>query len=299
MRVTRMPHGERFELFAMLRRMPAPWALLFLGCMLLVVFEMDRGTGSAPVQHLYYLPIIFAAARFGAGGGGTSALLAIGLYHLANPRLQTFRYGESDLVQIVLFIAVGLVTARLATDAQRLHQLAMTDDLTGLHNLRSFERELARLLRAARETRVPLALLALDVDRLKSLNDRYGHMTGADAVRTVGLLIADWLPPDAAACRYGGDEFIIAVPRCSRTEAIRIADELRQIVSRTAVVLDGVGFPSGTLSVSVGLACSEVGAEDGPGTAWRDAIPGEHLFRMADAELYRAKTSGRNMTCAA
>ena len=74
---------------------------------LLLVFALDRATGATPVQHLYYLPIIFAGLRFGMPGGFVSAVSAIVLYHVANPHLLTFRYEESDLVQIVLFLAVG------------------------------------------------------------------------------------------------------------------------------------------------------------------------------------------------
>jgi hypothetical protein len=75
-----------------------------------MVFGLDRATGSTPVQHLYYLPIIVAGIGFGMPGGIVSALSAIVLYHAANPHLLTFRYGESDLVHIVLFLVVGAVT---------------------------------------------------------------------------------------------------------------------------------------------------------------------------------------------
>ena len=166
----------------------------------------------APVQHLYYLPIIVASVRLGRRAGLAAALASVVLYHLANPSLVTFRYEESDLVQIALFIAVGLITAKLAGDARRLHALAMTDDLTGLHNLRSFEAQLITMLRGVRAAQAPLSLLVLDVDRLKSLNDRYGHLTGAEAVRTVGHILASRLPRDAVACRYGGDEFVVGIP---------------------------------------------------------------------------------------
>src|SRR6266542_2391877 len=174
---------------------------------LLLVFELDRATGSSPVQHLYYLPIIFASLRFEMRGGLSAALAAILLYHLANPHLFTFRYEQSDLVQIVLFVAVGVITAKLEHDARRLHALAMTDDLTGLHNLRSFEPRLDAIMRASSTAGTPVSLLVLDVDRLKALNDTYGHLAGAEAVRTVGHIIAASLPPPAVGCRYGGDEF--------------------------------------------------------------------------------------------
>jgi len=152
------------------------------GVALLLVFGLDRATGVAPVQHLYYVPIMLAGFRFKMRGGVLAALASILLYHLANPHLLTFRYGEQDLVQIALFVTVGIVTAKLALDADRLRQLASTDDLTGLHNLRSFEVHLAAIVRASRRERAPMALLVLDVDRLKSLNDKYGHLTGAEAV---------------------------------------------------------------------------------------------------------------------
>jgi predicted signal transduction protein with EAL and GGDEF domain len=156
---------------------------------LLLVFDLDRRTGSVPVQHLYYLPIMLAGVGFGMLSGRITAVSAIVLYHVANPHLLTLRYGESDVVQIALFLAVALTTARLRLDAIGLHRLTSTDDLTGLHNLRSFEGHLAALVRSSRETRTSLGLLVLDVDRLKALNDRYGHLAGAEAVRAVGHII--------------------------------------------------------------------------------------------------------------
>jgi len=116
------------------------WTAALAIAALLAIFLFDRATDAAPVQHLYYLPIILAAFRFRMRGGIVTALSAILLYHLANPHLLTFKYGESDLLEIILFLAVGIVTAKLTINAQRMRQLAMTDDLTGLHNLRSFER---------------------------------------------------------------------------------------------------------------------------------------------------------------
>jgi diguanylate cyclase (GGDEF)-like protein len=176
----------------------------------------------------------------------------------------------------------------------------MTDDLTGLHNLRSFEARLEAMVRTCGESRAPLALLVLDVDRLKDLNDRYGHLTGAEAVRTVGHVIAKRLPPEAVACRYGGDEFVVAVPQCPLAQVQRVADDLRRAVHECAPVLSGQAFAAGTLSISVGVA----GASFARGTALRvvpsrDVEAGEWLFRAADAALYRAKASGRNQVCVA
>jgi len=246
------------------------------------------------------VPIIVAGFRFGMRGGVIAAVSAIVLYHVANPHLLTFRYEESDLVQIALFLAVGMVTAKLTLDGRRLRRLASTDDLTGLHNLRSFETRLVTMVRASRETQAPLALLVLDVDRLKSLNDQYGHLTGAEAVRTVGRIIGERLPPDAVACRYGGDEFVIAILRCPPLLVHRVADDLCRAVHDSAPVLSGRQFAAGTLSISVGACCASPDREATSG-AWssRDVEAGEALFGAADAALYRAKASGRNRVCVA
>ena len=265
---------------------------------LLVVFALDRATSAAPVQHLYYVPIIIAGVRFRMRGGVVAALAAIVFYHAANPHLLTFRYGESDLVQIALFLLVGMTTAKLTHDAQRLRQLALTDDLTGLHNLRSFEAHLAEMVKASRTVHSPLALLVLDVDRLKSLNDGFGHLAGAEAVRTVGRAIGRRIPVDAVACRYGGDEFVIAIPRCTSVLAHEIADDLCRAVHDLAPTLAGHWFPPGALSISVGVASATLDPERSARTpSTRDVETGEALFRAADAALYRAKAGGRNQVC--
>jgi diguanylate cyclase (GGDEF)-like protein len=271
------------------------WTTLLVGGTLLLVFGLDRATGAAPVQHLYYVPIILAGVRLRMRGGVMAALASILLYHLANPHLLTFRYGEQDVVQIAVFLAVGTVTAKLTDDGNRHRQLALTDDLTGLHNLRSFEAHLAAMVRASRRERAPIALLVVDVDRLKSLNDRYGHLTGAEAVRTVGRIIGQRLPPGAVACRYGGDEFAIAIPQCTSLQGHRVADELCQAVHDSAPVLAGRPFAAGTLSISVGGTSAFV--DDSAPTqaiSTRDIDVGEELFQAADDALYRAKGSGRN-----
>jgi diguanylate cyclase (GGDEF)-like protein len=277
-------------------RLPARWALAVATAGLLLIFDLDRTTGSAPVQHLYYLPILFAGVRFGMRGGLGAALAAIVSYHLANPPLLTFRYEESDLVQVGLFIAVGAIASKLTRDARRFRLLAMTDDLTGLHNLRSFEARLTAMVRGCRQAKIPLALLVLDVDRLKSLNDRFGHLVGAEAVRAVGHIIAAHVPPDAVACRYGGDEFVVAIPRSTRARAEEIAGDLRRAVNATAPILAGVAFQAGSLSISVGVASRSF---DGGASLAGDEEAGEALFREADRALYRAKEAGRNQVSSA
>jgi len=276
-------------LFAAVSALPAAWAAAWIVAGLVIVFVLDANTGVAPVQHLYYLPIILAAARFGWRGGVGGSFVVVVLYHLANPRLFA-RHEEADMLQIAMFALVGPVVAKVGEDARRLRALATTDDLTGLHNLRSFEQQLTATMAAARGTGREVVLFVIDVDRLKSLNDRHGHLAGADAVRCVGRLIGETVPVEATACRYGGDEFAVVWPGGTLAAAQRLADALRTAVQSAAPVLAGQAFPAGTLSISVGVAGRARAAGDTD-----DARAGEALFRDADAALYAAKDRGRNV----
>jgi diguanylate cyclase (GGDEF)-like protein len=287
---------------------PVRWAACLIAASLAAIAALDYLTATAPVQHLYYLPIIYAAVRFRRAGGILVALTAVLLYHLNNPHLLSLRYGEADVIQILLFFAVGLVTAKIASDAERLHYLAGTDDLTSLRNLRSFEVQLARMFAEARSTPATLALLVLDLDRLKVLNDAHGHFAGAEAVRAVGHTIARLQPQGAVACRYGGDEFVLALPQANEQEALRFAETLRRAVELLSPVLAGKQFPAGTLSVSIGISCNDfLPALSTSRRSLRhrkratretdeDAVA-EKLFQMADRALYEAKNSGRNRIC--
>ena len=134
---------------------------------------------------------------------------------------------------------------------------------------------------------------------MKSLNDAHGHLAGAEAVRTVGHIIRSRLPPASFACRYGGDEFVIALPGHSASSAGGTACVILELTS-TSPVLDRHEFPPGTLSVSVGVACLDGRTGGGPGaTEPDDDGAGEALFRAADAALYEAKRGGGGRVCVA
>lgn len=279
-------------------RLNRAWVAAIVSAALWLIFELDRRTGSAPVQHLYYLPIVLASLRMGPATGVFVSLIAIALYHIANLAHFTMGYTDTDVVQTALFVFVGIVTTKLAADGRRLRALAATDDLTGLHNLRSFEARLAVMVRAARRPATPMAMLVLDVDCLKALNDAHGHRAGAEAVRLVGRTLAMWLPADAVACRYGGDEFAIAIASCPEARARAIAEQLRRSVYALEPVLAGVRFPIRTLSISVGIACLDDVDAWLPASSDGDARTGETLFAAADEALYIAKRRGRNRVSA-
>lgn len=282
---------------AVLRASPAEprkrWLAGLILAALGAVFALDRFTAGAPVQHLYYVPIVLAGWAFGFPGGIISAATAIALYHLANFASLRAGYQESDIVQIVLFLAIGLAAAKMANDAKTLRRLATTDDLTGLHSLRSFELKLVAAAAQCQKDHKPLSLLSLDLDRLKELNDRYGHMAGAEAVRAAGGVLAARLPPDAVACRYGGDEFAVAIPGVSAQQARQIGQDLIDAIGSAEPFLIGRRWPAGTLSASAGVACMyPLGA-----SAAEHSAECVTLFTEADEALYQAKKAGRNRVC--
>ena len=227
------------------------------------------------------------------------AAMAAGAW-LLSLAVERARGGAPDWFQIALFFAAGVIAGRMTVDADRLRRIASTDDLTGLHNLRSFESRLARMVRTAHEDRTPLSMLVVDVDRLKALNDQHGHLAGAEAVREVGHIIATRLPAEAVACRYGGDEFAIVIPQCTSFTVRRIADDLRHAVHAAAPTLAGRAFARGALSISVGAASVSFDCDPLSRTPAReDCDTAEWLFRAADSALYHAKSQGRNQVSVA
>ena len=235
------------------------------------------------ISHLYYLPILLAATQLGRPAAIAVATAAVVLTHLGDADLARFRYGEADVMELVLFLTVALVASGWSRTERELRRLASTDDLTGLHNLRSFEAIARDLIERERRARGAVAVLCLDADRLKQLNDTYGHLTGADAVRHIGKVIAEVLPEGASACRYGGDEFAIVVGGRLALHAAELAARIESAVAAAAPVLDTRSFPAGTLSVSVGWALADLRADSAAPAIFA------HSFRQADQAMYANK----------
>src|SRR6266403_6399781 len=112
---------------------PASVGVAIIVLLLLVIAWLDYATSTAPVQHLYYVPIVLAAIIFDYWGGLACALAAVVFYHLANQHLRALNYGESDYLQVSLFLIVGVVTARLARYRLAVQMLAGAAGLLGFH----------------------------------------------------------------------------------------------------------------------------------------------------------------------
>jgi len=163
----------------------------------------------------------------------------------------------------------------------QLEVLSLEDDLTGIANRRLFERRLADEWNRARRYGQQLALILVDLDHFKDLNDRRGHPAGDECLRRVGSFLAETIRRSGeVVARYGGEEFAILLPATDPEAAIRVAQALREGIERLAI-------PYGNgkrMTASCGVASMQPGSEGSP----------EHLVASADRALYAAKHSGRN-----
>ena len=163
---------------------------------------------------------------------------------------------------------------------EAVNQLLHNDDLTGLLLRRRFDAELELLVAQAASANEALSLLAMDLDGIKAINDQHGHLFGAYTIAETGKLIGRMLPEGGIACRFGGDEFIVALAGHDLAQAQEVAEKLRVAVSEHAYSYENIALHP---SLSVGVAQFPKHAQDA-----------EALFRAADAALYTAKRNGKN-----
>jgi diguanylate cyclase (GGDEF)-like protein/PAS domain S-box-containing protein len=171
--------------------------------------------------------------------------------------------------------------AELIALNERLRQLTLRDPLTGLYNRRHMEEALAHEIAVAERKGRQLALIMLDIDHFKLFNDRFGHEAGDVVLREIAGVMARQVRTTDAACRYGGEEFLILMPESDLATAMQRAQRLREGVQ--SLLLDYHGQPLGRITLSLGVAVYPDHADNG-----------QSLVAAADAALYRAKQGGRN-----
>lgn len=202
----------------------------------------------------------------------------VGLFNVLRPGAASIAEGDLRLLRSLASYA-GLAIAHAEANL-RLRNLAVTDELTGLPNRRQLLERARIELARCRRSGAPLALLLLDLDHFKHINDELGHQTGDLALRAVAAaLTATGRELDIVA-RYGGEEFCVLLPESGRTQALAVAEAMRAAVS----ALD-VGRP---LTVSLGVALCPDDSEDFDG-----------LVRAADLALMKAKKDGRDRVVSA
>lgn len=173
-------------------------------------------------------------------------------------------------------------TMRELRDANRqLADMSMHDGLTGLHNRRHFDERFPALVQLAARKQEPLAVMMLDIDHFKQVNDRHGHLVGDDCLRQVAATLRQVMTRSTdLLARYGGEEFVAVLPGTGEAEAAVIAERIRLAVEATPIPNGGTPL---YVTLSIGLAVRVPGAVDGG-----------PLLAAADAALYRAKENGRN-----
>jgi two-component system, cell cycle response regulator len=193
--------------------------------------------------------------------------------HLVAP----FDPAELD-ARVMAALRVKALHDQLVEANERLAAQALTDDLTGLANRRHGAHELERAVALATRHGHPLALVRVDIDHFKDINDTYGHQAGDQVLAEVGRRLAGALRGGDELARWGGDEFVIILPDTERDGALRAAERLRAAVDAAPVP---VGDGEAAVTISVGWA------------HWSGDTPDDLLAR-ADRSLYQAKDTGRN-----
>lgn len=189
---------------------------------------------------------------------------------------------EAEEHRDTLRLAAELEVMNLRNENQQLSHLANRDRLTGLFNRGAFDDALAASVSAASRQQSSLALLMIDLDHFKSVNDDHGHPVGDEVLRHITRIFHACAKPPAEVFRYGGDEFVVLMPAADEVKVGTAVGTLRQAISRSPYHL---GEKTIILTVSIGViwAC------------WPDqAMTPAALVQAADQQLYEAKQAGRN-----
>ncbi|RMF18808.1 MAG: GGDEF domain-containing protein [Gammaproteobacteria bacterium] len=186
---------------------------------------------------------------------------------------------RARLMRIVEPLGLALQNLHLR---ERLRDQSIRDSLTGLYNRRFLDDRLNTEISRCERNETPLAVLLIDVDYFKNINDTWGHPVGDRVLIKLAALMHAAVRESDLVCRYGGEEFVMVLPDITPDQAIERAESLRQRVEETAFIIDEEGNRL-DLTISIGVAWyPDMGHKGG------------QLIRAADIALYRAKRGGRN-----
>ena len=242
------------------------------------------GKSSSPLLNLYLLPIILSALTLGR----LVTLLqvaVIAICHLllaaatAGLDIVSLGYASQAVGQLAPFLLVAYLTTTLSADItearERIENLAQTDALTGLYNLRMFNEVWQRAHDAGERERGVYALLLIDMDKLKDINDAFGHEAGNSAITLVAQCLLRSIRNTDYAARFGGDEFAVLLPGASPEIADAVVKRVRHNVFKTTLDLR-----------SRMIRCSvSIGVVNYP----KDGRDMRELLSIADRKMYRDK----------
>jgi len=241
---------------------------------LLLINDVKRDKRIEPFKeilsnyHLYsvfYVPITYQEKLLGILGG-----------HKCETQAQWSQHYETFFGQIADQLAIGVTNARLY---KRVERQATTDGLTNLFNHRTGQEKLTEQLRLAERYQRNLAVVMMDIDHFKSINDTYGHPVGDTVLKAVAQLIRRDCRDVDIPVRYGGEEFLLVLPEVNQEGAVVVAERLRKTLQREIIFHDEVQL---SITASIGVA------------AYPEDAEGHHLLELADKALYLSKRMGRN-----
>lgn len=195
--------------------------------------------------------------------------------------LEPNAFGANDIQMLSLIANQAAAVIRSGQLLEETRRLAITDGLTGLHNRRHFMRQLGENVARAGRYQETVALIMLDLDHFKAVNDRFGHNVGDRVLELLAVALKDSVRDSDRAARLGGEEFALLLLRCDRSLAMAIAERVRDRIRHLSV--EGIPDSEIDLSASVGIAFFP---EDGQDP--------KQLMKAADDALYAAKRSGRD-----
>ncbi|HQK93855.1 MAG TPA: sensor domain-containing diguanylate cyclase [Armatimonadota bacterium] len=204
-----------------------------------------------------------------------------GVLNLSN-KTDGARFSPADEELLCLLASQAAVAIENAALYRSLCELAATDGLTGLYNHQHFFSRLRGAVSLARRSGQPLAVIMIDIDHFKRVNDRFGHAQGDTVLRAVASLLRGAARKEDIAARYGGEEFAVILPNTGAQGATHLAERFRARVQELEFRRDDRSF---SITVSLGIADLEPGLDP------------EVLLDRADQALYAAKSQGRNRTC--
>jgi diguanylate cyclase (GGDEF)-like protein len=223
-----------------------------------------------------------------------------GVLELINRREAT-EYSEQDRNLLEIFAGYISISIENVLDGRQAQEIAKRDNLTALYNDRYLHIALRDAISRAMEEGTDLAVLFLDLDFFKRVNDTHGHLAGSQVLRETGSLLRRLARrDDVIVARYGGDEFVLALPRVGLTGAVNLAESIREAIRAASfceqpgdIQLEPLHLTGITCSIGVATLKRHlpagVAAEQGKST----------LLRLADAAMYVAKETGRNQTAVA
>jgi len=191
------------------------------------------------------------------------------------------KFTRDDLKILLTLVEPCAIAIENAMLFQRAEQLTITDDLTKLFNSRYLNLYLTREIKRSKRHEAALAVIFLDLDGFKSINDQYGHLAGSRTLTEVGTILSRSVRETDTIARYGGDEFVVVLPETPAAGAMVIAERIRKAIE-SYTFLEAQGLVA-RLSASFGIACYP-----------EHALTPEGLIQKADQAMYRVKERSKN-----